>query len=503
MVVAGSGTLAAMATLEDLRSAVFPMAAGGPAPGAPAGARRDIVWVRVLKARVPAFDALDPGDLAILPETALRTLVAGGVEPGSIIDALARSRAAGALLVGEGVADDVADAALKRALEIGLPAWRLAPADALQVERSVIGYLVNARAELERRAADLEGQLGAVALGGHDLPALAAVIADFLGRVVAIEGPRGEAVAIHAPATVSGAAADAARYLANRRQVVLRTPLPGGGAVAIIGDPPPTELERVATERVAALLALALGRAASGGRALAGGGREDLLPGDGPPWIVLMGRQLLAGAEGGVEEREQVRRRIARLAPARRLRLRGDAGSFELRLVVAATVADPMGLAIAGQVAQLIERAVAVSRPFERAEDRPLAEQEARATLEAVDVPPPGAAAGRVVRADRLPAYRLLGNLHNLPDGLQQARALLASLLPGRPAAQRQRLATLRAVLEQPGLAEAASVLGIHRNTLAYRIARIEALGGWRLDDPELRFVLVLAVRLVQEAQEE
>jgi DNA-binding PucR family transcriptional regulator len=71
----------------------------------------------------------------------------------------------------------------------------------------------------------------------------------------------------------------------------------------------------------------------------------------------------------------------------------------------------------------------------------------------------------------------------------------------GRPAAQRQRLATLHAVLEQPGLAEAAGVLGIHRNTLAYRVARIEALGGWRLDDPELRFVLALAVRLVQDAQ--
>jgi hypothetical protein len=496
-----------MATLEDLRRAVFPMAAGPAGPASPSLAAatpggRDIAWVRVLKARVPAFDALEPGDVAILPEAALRALAAGGVEPASIVDALDRSGAAGALLVGEGAADVIAGAAQARAVEIGLPVWRLAPAEAAQVERSVIGYLVNARAEIERRAADLEGQLGAVALQGHDPAALAAVMAGFLGRSVAIEGPRGGAIAVHAPATVPGAAADAARYLANRRQVVLRTPLPGGGAVAILGDPPATELERVASERVAALLALELGREVAGGRARGSGGRADVLPADGPPWVALMGRQLTAGTDTGLEERERLRQRIVRLAPARRLRLRGDAGSLELRLVIATGESDSLGLLLAARVAEIVARPIAASRPFERAEERPLAEQEARATLEAADGAGTGAAAGRVVRADRLPAYRLLGSLHNLPDGMRQAALLLAPLLVGRAALQRQRLATLRAVLERPAMAEAAGLLGIHRNTLAYRVARIEALGGWRLDDPEMRFALALAVRLVQEAQE-
>ncbi|MFI5262129.1 MAG: helix-turn-helix domain-containing protein [Candidatus Limnocylindrales bacterium] len=500
-----------MATLEELRRAVFPLAAPAAAASAGAAAAQtgpapDVVWVRVLKSRVPAFDALEPGDLALLPETALRALAAGGVEPASIVEALARSRAAGALLVGDDAPDPSAETALRRAAEVGLPAWRLAPADPGEVERSVIGYLVNARSELERRAADLEARLGTAALRGHDLAALAAIVAAFLGRAVAIEGPRGGAAAVHAPDTVPGAAAHAARYLANRRHVVLRTPLPGGGAIAVLGDPPASELERVASERVAALLALELGRdAAAGGSGDAHGrAREDILPADGPPWVVLMGRQLVAGAASGLDERERLRARIVRLAPGRRLRLRGDAGSLELRLVAATSAADPLGLLIAGRVAAIVERVIAVSRPFQRAGDRPLAEQEARTTLEAVDS---GGSAGRsgdpVVRADRLPAYRLLGGLHNVPDGLRQARALLAPLLVGRQAVQRARLATLGAVLERPGLAEAASALGIHRNTLAYRIGRIEALGGWRLDDPELRFVLALAVRLVQDAQED
>ena len=72
------------------------------------------------------------------------------------------------------------------------------------------------------------------------------------------------------------------------------------------------------------------------------------------------------------------------------------------------------------------------------------------------------------------------------------------TLLGGRPDVQREHLATLRAVLDHPGLAEAAAALGVHRNTVAYRVRRVEALTGWRLSDPELRLPLALALRLVQ-----
>ena len=72
----------------------------------------------------------------------------------------------------------------------------------------------------------------------------------------------------------------------------------------------------------------------------------------------------------------------------------------------------------------------------------------------------------------------------------------------GSAAARRERLATLAAVLEHPGLAEAASALGVHRNTLAYRLRRIEAIAGWRVAEPELRLPLAIAVRLVQSEQD-
>jgi DNA-binding PucR family transcriptional regulator len=168
----------------------------------------------------------------------------------------------------------------------------------------------------------------------------------------------------------------------------------------------------------------------------------------------------------------------------------------DVRVVAAAPADDAAGLVLAGRVGAVLGRPVAVSRPFSAPAGRSTAEADARATLEAAErLPTPPT----VARADRLPAYRLVGNLHNLPEGARQARALLAPLMTGRPDVQLERLATLRAVLDEPGLGEAAAALGVHRNTVAYRVRRIEAVTGWSLADPELRFPVALALRLVQD----
>lgn len=489
-----------MPDLEQLRQTAFPTAVElAPATRPPPM----VAWVRVLSARVPAFDALDERDLALIPARALATLAAGGVDASAVVDALVEAGAAGALLVGSG-ADQAADDLQRRAVEVGIPLWSIDDDDVHAMERAIIAVLVNERAAMDRRAADLEAELGRLALAGADLTAQAAVVATAIGRAVVIEGPSGDAIAVHAPADPPAASA-AAAYLANRRSVLLRAPLIGPneaiGALLILGEPPVTDFERLAVERVVAVLGLTLtaDAAVRGGPARR---RADALPTDGPPWVAIMARQLVAGAPTELDDRVRLRERIARLAPARRLRLRGDAQSLELRVIVAAPKADPLGLDIAALVAARIGRVLAVSRPFDRPDDRPLAEQDARATLEAAESLPPALVPGSVARADRLAAFRLLGSLHNLPDGAQNARDLLAPILVGRPGVVAERLATLRAAIEHPELSDAARVLGIHRNTLAYRITRIEAASGWRLDDPDLRFVLALAARLVQNDQD-
>ncbi|HEX3428833.1 MAG TPA: helix-turn-helix domain-containing protein [Candidatus Limnocylindrales bacterium] len=507
-----------MATLEELRAAVLPSARWIARPAA-GSSTRDLAWVRLMRSRVPAFDALEPGDVAIVPEAALAVVAPDHDGVVSLVRGCVDAEIGGLVVVADSGRGGAAVAALGDvAIAAGLPTIDAGAADPSSIERSVIGFLVNHRAELERQATMLESRLEQVALGGGGPDGLAAAIAGFLGRAVAIEGRRGTTLAVHAPPDVADAAAAVAAYHGRRRTAAARValPIPGGGpesagALALLGDRPATELERTATARIAGFVALELARDEALGRAMEGARRETL-PADGPPWIVLVARQAPAepeeviaasvpGSEAARREadrREALRRDLRSLAPARRLALRGDVQSVELRIVAALDPADPEGAGMAGRIGSLLGRIVAVSRPFLVSAGRSAAEADARATLEAAE----GLGeAPRVAFASRLPAYRLLGNLHNLPDGARQARALLAPLLLGRPDVRRERLATLRAVLDQPGLAEAADALGVHRNTVAYRVRRIEEATGWRLADPDLRLPLALAIRLVQDDQ--
>jgi hypothetical protein len=499
-----------MATLGELLRAVLPGAAPL-APGADAGesgAERSVGWVRVMRSRVPAFEALASGDLVMVPEGALAAVVHEPDDAARVAEELRRADVAAVVILGEPPAGEAGAPAVaapavvalgSEAMARSLPVYRLESGDAAVLERAVIGYLVNARAELERQVARLESELQSVALAGGGLQAMAAAIAGFLRRAVVVEDADRAIVAAHAPPRAPGAALAAARYEEQRGPAALWADLPAGGRFVLLGQEPPSELEATAAPRIAVLLALELARDAAVQRTRDRG--AEVLPAAGPPWVVLMARQTLPGEQSSIDERERRRERVRRLGPARRVLLRGDAASIELRAVAAAVPEDPHGLELATRMARLLERPVAVSRPFSDRMARPAADAEARALLEAGDelaavgYPPP------VLRADRLAEYRLLGSLHNLPDGERQARALLGPLLVGSARAQAERLATLAAFLDGAGQAGAAGALGVHRNTVAYRLRRIEALTGWSLDDPELRFAISLALWFVRKPQ--
>jgi PucR family transcriptional regulator, purine catabolism regulatory protein len=505
-------------------AAIEVVAALGPAAAEPAAAERAeaeraaaeraavVGWVRIMRARVPAFDALEPGDLVVVPAAALAVVAPDETAAGALVDALGAADVAGVVLVGE----PLEDAFAARVAAAGIAAYLLARGDPGALERSAIGFLVNRDAELERLASGLERRLEALALGERGLDALVSEVATTLGRATALEDRLGRSVSVQAPAGVDPSTA--ARYVAGTGGGSWRVALPnrsgatGGGALVVLGDAPPTELERLATQRIAPLLALALARDDAVRTARDSARRGEALPAAGPPWVVVLARQANgrpADGESGAPRSEDaartaelLRRDVRLLAPARRLALRGDATSLELRVVLAGDADDPLAEGLTARLATVVGRPVARSRPFERPGDRPAAEAEARATLETweqLEDEVPGEA--RVVRAERLAAYRLLVGVHNLPAGRRDAEALLGPLLVGRPSAVRERLATLRAVLGRGAGAEAAAALGIHRNTLAYRIRRIEATTGWRLGDPDLRLALLLALELVHNDQ--
>ena len=506
-----------MATLGSVHSAILPVAVSA-RPLTSDEAEREVGWVRVLKPGVPPFDVLEAGDLAIVPRSALAGVVTNDAAAEQLAGSLAGARVAAVLLCGGGTDDAAFDAPAAAALDAlaaaadraGLVVLRLAAADPFVLERRVIAYLVNQRAEVDRRAAELDGQLARLALGGGGLATLAAAIGEFFGRAVAIENPGGETLAVHAPAEPPSAAAAAARYLARTLGSIaaLRIVIPAvpgergsGGRLLLLGDDPAHELERVAGERAAGVLGLELARAAAVHQARDELRRGEPLPAEGPPWVVIMARQGSAHPVAGLDDaaaRDRIRAGLRAIAPAPRLVLRGSTESVELRMVAAAPADDPSGAGIAAQVAAYLHRTVAISRPFPDAGGRSAAEAAARSTLEAAEtlVEPPA-----VALAVRLPAYLLLGNLHNIPDGARHARGLLAPLLDGRAATRRQRLETLRAVLDGAGLGEAAADLGVHRNTIAYRVEAIERDTGWDLRDRDLRLALQVALRVVHRAQ--
>ena len=508
-----------MTTLAELAARLLPGArAADPRPALPALAQPAINWVRVLRARVPAFDALEPGDLAIVPAAALAIVAPGPDDRRALVEACRAAPVSGVLLVegdpapagesagraGPGPLDDLA-VALAAA---DLPVVTIQRSDVAALERSVIGFLLGESAELERQATLLEARLERLALEGGGPAALVGAVAGFFGRAVALEGRRGDALAVHAPPDLPDAAIAVARYHARPRQAVaLRIPLPAtdgaAGSLVLLGDRAPSDLERASVGRIVGFLALELSRDEAVRRARDQARRAEALPAGGPPWVVLLARQRIPGGSADApeahERREAIRRELRLIAPARRLALRGDADSLEIRAVLAVDPpggSEPEGLAIAGRIAAFLDRTVAVSRPFASIGDRPAAEGEARATLEAAEVL---LGAPAVARASRLPAYRLLGAVHNLTDGDRLARALLEPLLAGRADVRREHLATLRAILDGGGVGEAAVALGVHRNTVAYRLRRIEEVTGWRLAEPEIRLAVAVGLRFVQD----
>jgi DNA-binding PucR family transcriptional regulator len=108
-------------------------------------------------------------------------------------------------------------------------------------------------------------------------------------------------------------------------------------------------------------------------------------------------------------------------------------------------------------------------------------------------------------------AFRLRANMklivadEHLPELLLAAEPALASdlartrlaPLEGLAAAPRERLqATLRAWLDRPGQVQAvAGELGVHPQTVRYRLKQLRDLFGERLEDPDARFELSLALR--------
>jgi hypothetical protein len=107
--------------------------------------------------------------------------------------------------------------------------------------------------------------------------------------------------------------------------------------------------------------------------------------------------------------------------------------------------------------------------------------------------------AGQPIRYEELGVYRLLCTIGDMRQLMGFARGVLGSLLDYDTEHRTELVRTLSVYLHHLGShKQSARMLHLHTNTVAYRIARIEAISGLDLGDPDDRLVAHVAVKIIE-----
>jgi DNA-binding PucR family transcriptional regulator len=106
---------------------------------------------------------------------------------------------------------------------------------------------------------------------------------------------------------------------------------------------------------------------------------------------------------------------------------------------------------------------------------------------------------GQPVRYDELGIYRLLCTIGDMQQLMGFARDVLGSLLDYDTEHRTELVRTLSVYLHHHGShKQAARMLHLHTNTVAYRVARIEAITGLDLGDPDDRLLAHVATKIIE-----
>jgi len=500
------------------------------------GSRREVVWCTALRARPPAFTPLRGGELLLIDPQVLAA-VDSRLTLARLLESLAGQGVAGAAVLGR-----VAAEARRLADARGLPLVALPAAVPLdQVEQQVLRYIVDRRAELHERAQDLHRQLSELALAGRGLPALLARLHELTGVPVVLE--RDSAVdyvgAGRLPERTSTAIAAERPALeewlrevplsAFDPPVALRPLLDGqarlvapilvqgsiAGFLSLLGtDGELGELHRLAVGRAAHACAIELvrARAAIDARDEVEEELLDVLTAGRPgshaaarerakrkgfdvdaPYLVVAAEPAQPGRAPKI--RAAWERQLATMRSSALVRERGDA---TLALVSLSGRRPPEPRALVEQLHRAARAAAAVPVALGYGSVRSGTAEIAGGAREAEQALTMGR---RLFGPDSATAfkdlglYRLLYALQPLPELRAFRDDALARLRPkDRGGVLLQTLGAYLATNGSP--TDAADRLHLHRNTVLYRLGRLEDLLGVDLRDAEVRLALHLALKI-------
>ncbi|MDQ3760885.1 MAG: helix-turn-helix domain-containing protein [Actinomycetota bacterium] len=203
--------------------------------------------------------------------------------------------------------------------------------------------------------------------------------------------------------------------------------------------------------------------------------------------------------------RDDVPLRIAMLRPeptergwAQRLAavLPGAAAAVRDGALVVIVPGDPSAAALAALCRLDPEATCGLSEQVDSPE---LAPRGVRQAERAIDLGLRLGRAGQPVLYDELGIYRLLCTIGDMQQLMGFARDVLGPLLDYDAEHRTDLVHTLSVYLRHHGShKQSARMLHLHTNTVAYRIARIEAITGLHLGDPDDRLIAHVAVKIIE-----
>ncbi|MGE5618465.1 MAG: helix-turn-helix domain-containing protein [Sphingomonadaceae bacterium] len=542
-------------TVEEILHLAFPL--GSKVVSGAAGLQREVTWARTLRPRPPAFEALEGGELALLSSSHL-SMLQESITLAYVISRLSAVGVAAVAVLG-GVDEEAMSTSDELGIPlIQLPET----ASLTEVERAAIATVVDKQAELQRRAAEIHRQLAQLTFEERGLQAVAERLAEITGKAVAIEDERlrvqfsAPSVGIPDPreldlewgrsrieewlrtVPLSGAQPPVGRFsLPDLSLERLVAPIPAkdgvAGYLSVIGSESQlTELDRLAASRGAAVCAVEVAKEAAIVEAEARV-RGDLLDqllseeeadqatlgkarrlGYDPdvPSLVMVFRAELKSRPGGVlpfGSGDRVRRQLE--AAVRAEVARREAKSLvALRGSSVVAVVPLVGVSSDGAIREMVKAmhgraqagldgctvAVGVGRSTRPGSGLAGAFREAEGAL-SIGVRLNGPSS--VTFFGDLGILRLLAQIDSHRE-MESFRAEMLGRLEEHDAKSGgELLKTLEALFRCHGnLTRTAESLSLHRNSLLYRLQRVEEISGHDLEDPETRLSIQVALKLRQ-----
>lgn len=475
------------------------------------GLSRPIFWARTSSHLSTLFPGLEAGELALLDLQLARELNPTLTLP-RIIRALAQV-GIGALALAASLDEE----SIATAEEYALPLLRLpAASDLARTARAVIRLITDREAQEEARGAELYHQLTQRIAAGAGLDGLLGLIAQLSGHAAVLLEPSGEVRLSSLPGP--SPSPDALSGLAPGWAVSEAPVLVSGRAVArlrLVSRPPDLDdFSELAVRQGAAALALELAKqeavtqaqqALQGGLldAVEAGESEEAIrararglgyPLDCLQWVVVAA----APGEAAAADLAPWARRAQGLAEARGWHALVATGDYHATVLIAASTITNA----ASWLAELRTTWLSASAPLTLGVGEPAAGLSGlRASLgQAQDALALGLrlfGPGGTHRHADLGLYRLLRHLQGQPDLETFYQQTLAPLVAYDQEHGGELVATLEALLAAGGnVSRTAQALHLHRNSLIYRLDRIQQITGLTPTDPEDAFTLKLALLL-------